>query len=205
MRRAIVFRPTRPAPPASYAPAQTDPFTYDRYLFNPCLLSFGTEYVIDDEDGQPLLFVRRRPLSLVLHIEVLSAENNQTVLTIHQDSLFQWFGNTYTVYDGLGNVTATVRRQPYGSMGLFWSNWRMGSWTLFGADMSPMVRAEPDPTLVMLNWIFEGPTGAVVGFWQHRLSLMDKHRLDLQPDITRSVDRRFAIALGILIELVTCR
>lgn len=202
MHRAMVFkaRQTRP----TMGLPMLDPFAHDRFLFNPKLLSFGYEYVIDDEVGHHLMLVVKRAFSLALHVKVFADEAcTQRLLTVRQDSPWQFFVNDYTVYDGAGQPIAAIRRDPLIARAL-WSSFRGSRFSVTDNRLQPAAVAEPEFDLLGYNWQINAPNGAMLGRWSRRLALTDKHTLDLSADVMRSFNRRIAVALGILLDFA-CR
>lgn len=202
MHRAIVFRARQPRP--ATRPSTVDPFAHYRFFFNRRLLSLGYEYVITDEQGRELMLVVKRLFSLVLHVDVYADEDcRQRLLTVRQDRPFQLLWNDYTIYDGAGVQIGTVRREPM--MGrIFWGALLRSRLTVSDADLKPVAVAEPEYDVLIVNWRIATSDGAMLGVWQRRITLTEKHVLDLSADIMRSFDRRLAVALGVLLDFV-CR
>ena len=211
MRGPIVLRARRepPEPPEQLPlrPSTVDGFAFDRLYYNPNLLSFGYEYSIDNEAGEKLLIVRKRPLSLVLHSEVFPDDlGSQCLLTVRQDSFWQIVVTTYTVYDHAGQPIAQVRREPDLNVGSWYGP---GVWfahfVMTDAALNVVAEAHPEGDLLGWNWVISSPTSGMLGQWTRRLSLTDKHTLDLSADIQRSFDRRLAVALGVLLDFASRR
>src|SRR5437870_12935697 len=111
MHRAVVFKARQPHPAA--LGATEDAFAYDRFLFNPKLLSVGYQYGIDDDQGHQIMLVVKRVFSPVLPVEVFGdASRTRRLLIVRQDSPWQLITNEYTIYDGAGQAVAAIRRDP---------------------------------------------------------------------------------------------
>lgn len=57
--------------------------------------------------------------------------------------------------------------------------------------------------LLRTNFVIVGgsnPGGEVLGELNRKFTLFDRYVLDLTPDTTRSLDRRVAVALGVILD-----
>jgi hypothetical protein len=54
--------------------------------------------------------------------------------------------------------------------------------------------------LLRTNFVFERPTGEELGEFNRKLTLLDRYVLDLREDPERTLDRRIALATGVMLD-----
>jgi uncharacterized protein YxjI len=195
-------------------------FDRDKFLINQRRLSLKEKYYVYDEQGKELFYVersfgwlfRRRNINLFA-----DDSKREPLLSITQDHYWEIFHRNYTVVDGNGKAIAKLSRNNFAS--LFRRAWNIS--TLEGA---PVARAREDslllaavrriidliPYVELIGGIIktdfhflvpEGPgTERKIGSFNRRFSLFDKYVLDLSEDPQRKLDRRVALAMGILLD-----
>ncbi|MFN7971466.1 MAG: hypothetical protein U0166_03815 [Acidobacteriota bacterium] len=112
----------------------------------------------------------------------------------------------YTLVDGEGAVVATF------SKNYLWNLIRR-RWVVLGPDGAPLCLAWEDHILKAIARRIVGPLygllrtnfvitrdGARLGEFNRQLTIFDRYVLDLRRDLDRTLDRRIAVALGILLD-----
>jgi len=140
-------------------------------------------------------------------IRVFADEAGQyPVLTISQENKFG-LTHRYLIQDALGGPVAMAKRP------LIPSIWRR-RWLAETLDGRPIARVQEDSILLALlrryigtfygllrtNFDFLLPDGRRVGEYNRKLTLTDQYLLDLSSDPEVLLDRRVALALGILLD-----
>ena len=117
------------------------------------------------------------------------------------------------------NATYTVRDPHEGTLGQFRKNYLYNifrkRWDVFHPDGSPIVVAREDSLILSLLRRFLGPmlgllrtnfvifrpnTEIIIGEFNRKATLFDRYVLDMSADRTLELDRRLAVALGILLD-----
>lgn len=201
MSHASVLRP--------HQQPSVDPFVFSRYIFHPSPLSLGYTYYIDNESGAGRLVVRKHPFSLASHVDVFAAaEPGRRILAIQQDSPFQFMESTYTVFDVQNQPIANVRYNGWLWMhgwGMYLGTNQLGMFRVLDPGLTEICQGNADLSLLGMNFDITRPDGAMLGRFTRRLALTDNHTLDLSVDILGTLDRRIAIALGILMDFTRRR
>lgn len=179
-----------------------------------------SKYYVYDEAGQPLFYVERpvRPLRRA-DITVYDDDSKATpLLIIRQDHGYAARHRTYTLLDpATGAPVAHFDRNNIASL-------LRRAWVVTAPSGAVIARAREDTAAIAaIRRILEfvpyvsllvsfvrtnfrlaavGPDGdeAEVGAFNRKLSIGDKYVLDLTPDRGRRLDRRVALALGILLD-----
>ncbi len=153
-------------------------------------------------------------LSKKRHVTFYRDETKQEqMLQIQQDSKFYLINATFTVNDAHGQRLATLRKNHL-------YNLLRKRWYCYAPDGSLMILAKEDSMLrsilrrtcsqlgalgtlllplLRTNFVFlrgEQP----VGIFNRKLTLLDRYVLDLRRDPSRSLDRRVALALGVMLD-----
>ncbi len=196
-------------PPRSASPWATDPrFQQEKFLLNQKVLSLGNKYYLYDEASQPLFFIDRPVLRIRGHITVYDDETKQQKrLTLFQDKLFSLMSHSFTLQDEFDQPIATMKRQG-------WKSLLRRMWIIYDPEGNEICRAEEDSlskaiarrllSAVDLNFIRTNfiitRQGQVLGEFIRRYTLTDKYLLDLSRDPQRTLDRRIAVGLSILLD-----
>ncbi|MEO6066434.1 MAG: hypothetical protein ABJB33_03910 [Gemmatimonadota bacterium] len=132
----------------------------------------------------------------------------QRVLEILQDKKFQPITATYTVRDPDGRVIGLLRKN-------FLYNIFRKRWLCLAPDGSMLCMAIEDSLILSLLRRFLGPffgllrtnfiilwrdTDTVLGEFNRKFTLLDRYVLDLSDDRSRRLDRRIALALGVMLD-----
>jgi len=140
-------------------------------------------------------------------IAIYSDESQQIrLLAVCQQNKIGWY-RRFVLYDCMGNIVAMLRRPTLRSM--FRATWiaetpdgQLISVAREDSLARAVLRRYLGPLFGILrtNFNFEFPNGAVYGLYNRKLTLNDQYLLDLRGDPGRTVDRRVALALGILLD-----
>lgn len=132
------------------------------------------------------------------------------LLEVKQDSKLQLIKATYTVIDAEDRPLAKFSKNVF-------SNILRKCWRCTTPDGEPVCCAYEDSIILALARRFLGtmfgllrtnfviveganPNGEVLGEFNRKFTLFDRYVLDLSPDATRSLDRRVAVALGVMLD-----
>ncbi|HOO56853.1 MAG TPA: zinc ribbon domain-containing protein [bacterium] len=200
-----------PAPAQSTAVAVPPGLSLDKYYFNQKILSIREAYYVYNEHQQEILFVKRLILALKRHIMIYTDRNeNNMVMKLLQDQVFQIVYKWFTLVDEHGNTLARFRRNNFISL-------LRRSWDIFAPDGTMIAQVAEDSWGKALFRRF-GPFGdffktdfiitvgeQVIGTFVRKLTIADKYVLDMSGDPQKRLDRRVALALGILLDTAEAR
>jgi len=210
-------------------PAANAKFDYDRFFVNQKHMTLGkSKYYVYDEAGAPLFYVERPVMRLFGrrgNITIFDDDSARTpVLELRQEQRYEFLRRDYTLVDAASGE----------SLGrLLRSNWRSlfrRAWSVLGPDGAEVARAREDSALFafLRRAIDFVPYVGILGFalmrtnfhifalqpdggelkvgeFNRKLSFGDKYVLDLEEDQARRLDRRVALALGILLDTAEAR
>jgi uncharacterized protein YxjI len=190
----------------------SDRFARDKFLLNQKVLSLGNKYFIYDENNQPLFFVDRPVFKLQAHVGIYEDETRQRkLLTLFQDSAWTVINHSFTVQDENFQPIAHIKRQGWFSM-------LRRTWKVFDTKGNEIAQAHEDSwwkaivrrvtdlgTLLRTNFIITRPDGTEIGQFIRRFTLLDKYVMDLTSDSKRTLDRRIAVGLAILLDTAESR
>jgi hypothetical protein len=143
------------------------------------------------------------------------------VFTLKQDHGYEFLRREYTLVDAAGNVVAHLRRDNIKA--LF-----RRAWTIENGNGEHVARALEDSAVMsvvrrVVDWIpFVSLLGLVIktdfdilartavdevkiGSFDRKIGLLDKYVLNLRDDASRLLDRRIAVALGVLLDTAEAR
>lgn len=147
-------------------------------------------------------------LSKKRHITVYRDDNrDEVLLRINQDTRLQLLTASYTVAGSGGEALAVICKKRL-------NNIFRKRWYGFGPGGQFLFLAKEDSAILSVlrrmmlgffgllhtDFIIYSPGGAVLGEFNRRQTLRDRYVLDLEPDSLRSLDRRAALALGVLLD-----
>ena len=148
-------------------------------------------------------------LSVKRHITFYRDQSKrERLLSILQDKKFQPVTMTYTVRDARGRPIAR-----FGKNWLF--NFFRKRWYVWGPDGQVLFLAKEDSIILSLLRRFLGPlygllrtnfiflpagTEDVIGEFKRKFTILDRYVLDMTSDPQRLMDRRIAIALGVMLD-----
>lgn len=136
------------------------------------------------------------------------ASMRERVLEIRQDSKWQVIVTTFTVADEKGKVIAHLRK-----------NWLYNifrkRWVCVSPSGSTLLMAKEDSILLsllrrLLGTFFgllraqfiltRGETDVIIGEFNRKFTLLDRYVLDMTRDARRVIDRRLALAMGVMLD-----
>lgn len=123
----------------------------------------------------------------------------ETLLSLRQDARFQPVVHAYTIRDGRGRILGSLRRNG-------WASILRRRWGFHAVDGRPVVEARGDwpevvARLFRTDFTFRRHgTGEVVGSFRRRFTILDRYVLDLSADPQRTLDRRVALLMGVMLD-----
>jgi uncharacterized protein YxjI len=145
-------------------------------------------------------------LSPKRHIQFYrDAQKGEKLLEVLQDRKVMIILQTYTLTDGAGRLLARF------SKNVFTDIFRK-RWVVIAPDGRPLCIAKEDSILmalgrrflsqlIRLNFILCRPdSDELFGTFNKKFTILDRYVLDLTADPRRMLDRRVAIALGVLLD-----
>ncbi|HEX9705314.1 MAG TPA: hypothetical protein VGA20_08725 [Gemmatimonadales bacterium] len=149
------------------------------------------------------------PLSAKRHLTFYrDASKRERLLEVLQDKKWQPITTTYTVRD--------FRGQPLARLAKNWLyNVLRKRWYVYAPDghlalvakedslFLSILRRIPLPffALLLTNFVILRPEGEnTVGEFKRKFTILDRYVLDMSPDRERTVDRRVALALGVMLD-----
>ncbi len=129
----------------------------------------------------------------------------EKLLEVLQDQKFYFLTHTYTVNDAQGRPLAFLRKNLLTDI-------LLKKWVCDAPDGRRLCVAREDSivrallrrfltNLIVLNFVFlRGDTEEEIGQFNRKFTLLDRYVLDLSGDRSRSLDRRVALALGVMLD-----
>ena len=132
----------------------------------------------------------------------------ERLLDVLQDQKFWLFIATYTIRDMAGQTMGVLRKN-------YLYNLFRKRWDCLGPDEALICVAREDSLLLSLlrRWIgpllgalranfliFDGDSDRVIGEFNRKFTILDRYVLDLTADPGRNLDRRIALALGVMLD-----
>jgi len=148
-------------------------------------------------------------LELKRHVEFYGDESKRTtLLRVIQDKKFELFTATFTVTDAGGNKVGSFRKNYLHD--IFRKRWecrdRHGM-LLFIAREDSIIKSilrrllGPMLGLLRLNFIFCDPrNGDTFGIFNRSFTILDRYVLDMSQDSGNRIDRRLALAMGVMLD-----
>ena len=148
-------------------------------------------------------------LSKKRHTDIFRDERlGKPLVTIQQDSKYQVFVHTYTVRDGDGRLLGRLRKN------FLWNIIRK-RWHMFDSKGKVILVAMEDsiwkaalrrflgPLLGILRTnfvLYRGESEDEIGMFNRKFTILDRYVLDLSADSERTLDRRLALAVGVMLD-----
>jgi hypothetical protein len=154
------------------------------------------------------VFVVGIGLSKKRHVTFYRDEaKSEKVMEILQFKKFEFFTTTFVVRDAKGQSLARLRKNMF-------TNLLRKRWWMTSIAGRPIVMAQEDSIILSLlrrllgpffgllrtNFVILDDTGKHVGEFQRKLTILDRYALDMRADANRNVDRRLALALGVVLD-----
>ena len=195
-------------------------FDRDKFLVNQRPLSLKEKYYVYDEQGEPLLYVER-PYKLFGGRRDITVFGDDTktvpLLSITQENYWELWHRNYTVVNTDGQIIARLSRNNLRS--LFRRGWAImaptGDTTAKAREDSAVLAAvrrvlQLIPYVGLLGLLIktdfhflsidDAGNEQKIGAFNRRFSLFDKYVLDLSDDPARTLNRKVALAVGILLD-----
>jgi uncharacterized protein YxjI len=129
------------------------------------------------------------------------------LMQANQDKKFEFFTTTFTLRDGAGRALCRIRKNLF-------SNIIRKKWRMLSMAGKPLLVAKEDSIILSLlrrvlgpffgllrtNFIFVDAADKHVGEFQRKLTILDRYSLDMSADRQRIVDRRLALAMGVILD-----
>lgn len=147
-------------------------------------------------------------LSKKRHVTVYRDESRaEVLLNISQDDKIQLLTAAYTVTDPQGKPLAKLFKKRL-------HNILRKRWYCHDGGGAPLFTAKEDSMILSILRIFLGSffgllrtnyilfdrSGDILGEFNRKLTILDRYVLDMSADSLRSVDRRVALAMGVLLD-----
>lgn len=147
-------------------------------------------------------------LSKKRHVSFYRGEQKgEKLLEVLQFKKFEFLTTTFVVQDAHGQPIAKLQKNML-------SNILRKKWKAEAMDGQPILMAQEDSMILSLlrrllgpffgllrtNFNLIDPTGKVVGEFQRKLTILDRYALDMSADANRNIDRRLAIAVGVVLD-----
>ena len=131
----------------------------------------------------------------------------ERLMQAHQDKKFEFFTTTFTLRDANGRPLCRIRKNLFSN--IFRKKWRMLS--IAG---KPLLIAKEDSIILSLlrrllgplfgllrtNFVLTDAADKHVGEFQRKMTILDRYSLDMRADRNRHVDRRLALAMGVILD-----
>ena len=156
----------------------------------------------------PIFVIVGMKLSKKRHVSFYTAEDRKVcVLEVLQDQKLFFINATFTVLGADGTVLARLRKN-------YLFNLIRRKWDILDQDgkvvwvaredsiiLSLVRRVVPYMGLLRTNFIFQRPgSDAVLGEFRRKMTILDRYALDLTADRARALDRRIAVAIGVMLD-----
>ena len=132
------------------------------------------------------------------------------LLRVTQDYVFQFPTTRFTLYDAAGHTLASFRKNRF-------TDFLRKRWRVYGPDGALLLVAREDSIILSLlrrltglivdfaafrtNFVIYAPDeDTVMGEFNRKMTIFDRYTLDMSEDADRTVDRRVALALGVLLD-----
>jgi uncharacterized protein YxjI len=134
-------------------------------------------------------------------------KKGEKVLEVLQFKKFEIITATFVVQDAHEQPMAILKKNML-------SNILRKRWRATTMDGLPILEAKEDSMILSLlrrllgpffgllrtNYILLDPTGKLVGEFNRKFTILDRYALDMKADANRNIDRRLAIAVGVVLD-----
>lgn len=185
-------------------------FQHDRFLIDEKHFTIGDKHHVYDESGAPLFYVERDRFKAYANVHVYDGEQKgRELLLIEDKSVFDLNATMKVSEPGGGQELGSFKRVLPAS---FWrSTWSLrdpSGHVIGSAREASLARALLRRMLSRKRYtLFPFKTDFVIevdgrqaGMFLRRHTIQDRYVLDLREDTGRALDRRLALALGILLD-----
>ncbi len=148
------------------------------------------------------------PLSPKRHLSFYSsAQRGEPLLRVMQDQKHAFVVATFTVLDAQDRPIAKLRKNH------LWNLIRR-KWEIYAPDGSLLALALEDSWVTAIlrrflgtlygilrtNFVIVAPDGAPLGRLDRKFTILDRYVLDVSADVTGHLDRRVALAIGMMLD-----
>ena len=155
-----------------------------------------------------VLIVTGVTLSKKRHISFhRGAEEGEKLLEVKQDKKFELFTTTFTIRDAKNRALGRLKKNMF-------SNILRRKWRLFSPSGHMILLAQEDSLILSLlrrvlgplygllrtNFVFVDSQQRHMGEFQRKATILDRYVLDMKADTNRRIDRRMALALGVILD-----
>lgn len=153
-----------------------------------------------------LVYVR---LELKRHVEFYGDETKRTkLLRVMQDKKFELLSATFTVTDAEGKQIGSFRKNHlYDLIRKQWECRDRNGTFIFIAREDSIIKSilrrllGPMLGLLRLNFIFCDPhSGNTIGIFNRSFTILDRYVIDMSLDSGNRIDRRLALAMGVMLD-----
>jgi hypothetical protein len=170
----------------------------------PLQVIFGLTAIIAAVAAFVVVYVWLKPKR---HVTFYKDESRQTrLLEVLQDQKAVLLVATFTVNDAAGNLLARLEKN-------YLYNLFRKQWNCYAPDGSLLCVAKEDDLALAILRRFIGPLLGLlrtnfiilqrdvqVGEFNRKLTILDRYALDLRGDPYRTIDRRIALAIGVMLD-----
>ena len=135
------------------------------------------------------------------------ASKGEKLLEILQLKKVELFTTTFSIRDAKSQTIATLRKNNF-------SNILRRRWRLYTPSGRLILMAQEDSMILSLlrrvlgpffgllrtNYVLVNEAGKPLGEFQRKLTILDRYALDMRADPHRNVDRRLALAVGVVLD-----
>jgi uncharacterized protein YxjI len=144
-------------------------------------------------------------LSKKRHVHFYRDDSKQEpLLAVRQDQKLVFLTHTYTVEEPSGRPLARLSKNILSD--IFRKRWRVSApdgrllWEAKEDSIALALVRRFLTRLVPLCFIFCLPGGQVVAEFNRKFTILDRYVLDLSKDVARALDRRVALAMGVMLD-----
>jgi uncharacterized protein YxjI len=156
----------------------------------------------------PVLVIAGMKFARKRHVSFYTSEDKQVrVLEVLQDQKLTFINATFTMFAADGTVLGQLRKNYL--FNLIRRKWEVldpfGKVVWVAREdsiiLSLIRRVVPYMGLLRTNFIFmRAGSDKVIGEFRRKMTILDRYALDLTADRTRALDRRIAVALGVMLD-----
>jgi uncharacterized protein YxjI len=200
--------PQKPALPPAHTPEPSDVdsmFKHDKFLLRQKALAINEKYYVQDEHGNPLMFVEH--LVPKRHVEFFTDDTKtKKLLEVKQLNKVEFPFANFAILDSSGNVIGKLRKNA-----LF--DYIRRRWYVMNGNGLQLCIVKEDSLILSLfrrtgipifafmrtNFIFlRGQS--IIGEFNRKFTILDRYVLDMTTDSQQSIDRRIAVATGVMLD-----
>ena len=156
----------------------------------------------------PVLVIVGMKLSKKRHVSFYTGEDRQVrVLEVLQDQKLHFINATFTLFGADGTVLGQFRKNYlFNLIRRKWEVLDQSGRVVWVAKEDSIIlslirRVVPYMGLLRTNFVFmRAGSDKVIGEFRRKMTILDRYALDLTADRARALDRRIAVALGVMLD-----